>query len=179
MDRATHNALAQIFQDNREGIRAIITELRRERGESAEFEMDYFEYVFQGDGQQDFIEVAAGVGARATGSFLTSKESDFYGTAMLATARDQGDETSELDHYLAFVTRQGSDRIMQQGFVHAANFFGTGQRPKYLPRPERIPGASTMQLELQNRAAGTALRVYASMVGYKVRDKNLSSHTRK
>jgi hypothetical protein len=108
----------------------------------------------------------------------SSSRWSFYGTALLATARDQGDETSVLDHYTALLTRQGDDRAMSQAFIHAGNFFGTGQDPKYLPRPEHVPGASTMQLEVNNLAA-TALNVYASMVGYKVRDKNLAAHTRK
>ena len=177
MDRGTHNALAQLVRQNHEGYRAIITELRRERGESVEFEMEYFEYAFLVAGVPT-IAVAAGAGAAAVGAFITSKESDFYGTALLATARDQADPAAVLDHYTALLTRQGDDRQMSQAFIHASNFFGTGQDPKYLPRPEHVPGASTMQLNV-NQLGVTALDIFASMVGYKVRDKNLAAHTRK
>jgi hypothetical protein len=189
MDRPTHNTLQALYgalrglvESQYEQTRALIEQMRQDRGQDAPFEMEYYEYVFTVAGAATpFVNLAATVGARAEGVFQTSTESDFYGTALLATARlDAGaaGDGAVADHYLTKWERQGDDRVATNAFLHVSNGWGTGQRPKYLDRPEWIRGGSTVKVEFQNRAA-VALNLYHSMGGYKVRDKDLASHTRK
>lgn len=187
MDRVSHNVLQGLFgalrsmvEGQYEQTRALIEQMRQDRGQDAPFQMEYYEYAFIPAAGVPFVSLGGAIAARATGFFQTSTESDFYGTALLATARVDAapGDAAVADHYLAKWERQGDDRVASQEFLHVSNGWGTGQRPKYLDRPEWIRGGATVKVEFQNRAA-VALNVYHSMGGYKVRDKDLASHTRK
>lgn len=154
-----------------EGLEDSVQEISADRWEgklprwARERAKDFFGY------NVDFLPLAAG--ATATNTIAVQNDSDFMiveanifiGDDPLTTITDPDNAL-----LLVLIKDSGSGRDLMDQPAPVANYFGTAQRPGYLPYPKVIRRASTLSTQLQNLDAVNAQNVRISYLGFKVFD---------
>jgi hypothetical protein len=163
---ATPLNLLQAFREEfSAGFRAILAELRRERGENVNFQEQFFIYTF--DGANEFVDLPAAVGGLNQGSFRIAATSDFYATAIVQRSPTVADPLAVDQPYSYRITEQSGDLVMSNNFIHARIGAGSGERPFFLPRPRRFGANGEVVVQLKNTQA-VATRVFWAMAGWKI-----------
>jgi len=167
MVAATPLNLLQAFREEfAAGWRAVLAELRRERGENVNFQEQFFIYTF--DGATEFVDLPVGVGALGQGSFRIAATSDFYATAIVSRSPTVADPMAVDQAYSYRITEQSGDLVMSNNFIHARIGSGTGERPFFLPRPRRFGANGEVVVQLKNQQAAVTPRIFWAMAGWKI-----------
>jgi len=110
--------------------------------------VDFFVY------SQTFLNIASG--ATASLDITIQADSDFLALAAVATMRDTGTQAADADREAVVnITDSGSGRVIFDRAQDFDNFFGTAQRPAWLPVPKFLArtAAATVQVTNNNAAA--------------------------
>lgn len=157
------------------GFLMVLQQLKQEQGQILNFEEQFYTYVFQSDAGDEFVNLAAGADtALATGSLRVSATADFYAVGVCGHSPTQADETAADQPFVFRITSQTDDRLMSNARVHNDNGLGTSERPHFFPRPRKFKANSDVRIDYTNRT-GTAIRIYASMIGWNIYKREMSS----
>jgi hypothetical protein len=159
------NLLSAFREEFSAGFKAVLAELRRERGENVNFQEQFFMYTF--DGATEFVDLPASVGGAATGGFRIAATSDFYATAIVSRSPTVADPLAVDQPYTYRITEQSGDLVMSNNFVHARIAAGSGERPFFLPRPRRFGANGEVVVNFKNVQA-VASRVFWALAGWKI-----------
>lgn len=118
-----------------------------------------------------FLPLAAG--ATAVNTIAIQNDSDFMVVKVNIFITDNANANPvnpENALLLALIKDSGSGRDLMDEPVAVANYFGTAQRPGFLPMPKIIRRASTLSTQMQNLDAVNPFNVRVSYLGFKIFD---------
>lgn len=131
-----------------------------EEARSANLQIGYFVYGVR------FVPLAAS--ATTPQTFNVNGDSAFVVLSGVLVETDTANTTFLANRpLLANIQDAGSGEYLSNIPIHANNWFGTAEEPKYWDVPRIIPPASVVSVELQNLEA-TARNIHVAFHGFKI-----------